>query len=82
MKKEIYEFLKEDYVFQQDYLKYHKTLWGFKSFLKGIIDGFISDYDIYLDKPYLDISYLKVNDKIVDIDLLYDIFKESLREGY
>lgn len=82
MKKKIYDFLKNDQYFHSQYLKHHKTLWGFKSFLKGIIDGFISDYDIYLDEPYLDICYLRVNNKIIDLDLLYFIFNESLREGY
>ena len=82
MEKNMYDYLKDQQDFQELYLNYKKTLKGFKSFLKGIIEAFVSDYDIYLDKPYLDVSYIKIKDKIIDLDLFYDIFKESLREGY
>lgn len=82
MEKIIYDYLKDDQDFKELYLNHKKTLKGFKGFLKGIIEAFVSDYDIYLDKPYLDVSYIKIKDKIIDLDLFYAIFKESLREGY
>jgi hypothetical protein len=68
-----------------DFLKCYKKnnnnrLKGYGLFLKEIIEEFTYNYNIYLDKPYLDISYLKVNDKIIDIDLLFDIFKLAIEE--
>jgi hypothetical protein len=82
MKKHLYTFLKNDIDFKLVYYKEYKKIKGYKALLKENIRFFVENYDIYLDKPYLDISYLKVNDKIVDIDLLYDIFKNNLSESY
>ena len=81
MKKHLYTFLKNDIDFKLAYYREYKNTKGFKALLKENIRFFVENYDIYLDKPYLDISYLRVNNRIVDIDLLYDIFKESLSEG-
>ena len=82
MKKQLYDFLKNDQYFESLYLEHKNTLKGFKGFLKGIINAFVNDYNIYLEKKDLGICYLKIKNKIIDLDLLYDIFKESLREGY
>ena len=78
MKTILYEHFKDDLDFIEVYQKHNngKTK-GFKSFLKEQIRFFVDDFDIYLDKPYLDISWLKVNNKIVDVDLLFDIFVEG-----
>ena len=81
MKKHLYTFLKNDIDFKLAYYREYKNTKGYKALLKENIRFFVENYNIYLDKPYLDISYLRVNDKIIDIDLLYDIFNESLKEG-
>jgi transposase len=81
MKTILYNYYKDDSDFIDVYKKNNNgKVKGFKSFLKEQIRFFVDVYDIYLDKPYLDISWFKVNDKIVDIDLLWDVFMEGIDE--
>jgi len=81
MKRILYDFVNQDDDFKNLYKRYNKNkISGFKSFAKRNIDVFVSDFNIFLDKPYLDVSYLKVKDKLIDLDLLYDIFKNYLEE--
>jgi hypothetical protein len=81
MKTVLYNYYKDDSDFIDVYKKNNNgKVKGFKSFLKEQIRFFVDVYDIYLDKPYLDISWFKVNDKIVDIDLLWDVFMEGIDE--
>ena len=35
---------------------------------------------MWLDKAYLDCCYLKVDNKIIDLDNIYEVFKEYLLE--
>jgi hypothetical protein len=81
MKKFIYATIKND----QDFLSVYKqhnngSVKGFKTFLKSCISYFISEFNIFLDKPYIDVSYLRYNDKLIDLDLLHDIFVNSIKE--
>lgn len=77
----IYNHYKNDYDFKAVYIKSLGSLKGFKDYLKITLNTFINDFDIYLDKPYLDVSWFKFNGRYIDIDLLYDIFKDYLKES-
>lgn len=81
IKKVLFDVLKGDEDFIDAYASYKKNLEGYEVFLKRTIECFVSDFNIYLDKPYIDISYLKLkNDSLIDVDLLWEIFKSDLKE--
>ena len=82
MKSAIYNLLKDDHDFISLYKAHNnESTRGYKALLKREIYFFISDFDIYLDKPYLDVSYMVYNGRYIDLDLLHDIFKNTLKEN-
>jgi len=81
MKTFLYNEIKDD----KDYIKLYKQynnnkIKGFKTLLKDCINSFIENYNIFLDKPYLDISYIRYKDKFIDLDLLHDIVVNDIKE--
>ena len=49
--------------------------------LEKLLDSYLSIDDIaYLDKAYLDISHLKIDDRLIDLDNIYEHFK-AIIEG-
>ena len=76
IKQALYNYCKSDHDFIQEYKSFKGSLNGFNSYLSDTIDLFINDFDIYLDKPFLDLSYLEIGNLIIDIDLLFDLFKD------
>jgi hypothetical protein len=81
MKKFLYETMKHDPEWLSVYKQYNNNnLKGFKSTLKNCIDFFINDFDIYLEKPYIDVSYLRYKNKLIDLDLLHDIVINHIKE--
>lgn len=77
----LFETLKNDEDFVNLYASYKGNLEGFEDYFKSTIENFVGDFKIYLDKPYIDISYIKLKDNsLIDIDLLWNIFKNGLEE--
>jgi hypothetical protein len=82
MKEFIYSKIKNDHDWLSVYKQHNNgSIKGFKTFLKSCILFFISEFNIFLDKPYIDVSYLRYKDKLIDLDLLYDIFVNSIKES-
>jgi hypothetical protein len=47
--------------------------------LEKLIDSFLGIEEIYyLDKAYLDISYLKIEDRLIDLDSLWELFTQAI----
>lgn len=81
MKQALFDLLKEDADFLEVYKEYNNNdEKGFLSLLKDSISFFISDFNIFLDKAYLDISYFIYKNRYINLDLLYSIFKEGAKE--
>ena len=81
MKTFLYNETKHD----QDWIKLYKQynnnkIKGFKTLLKDCISSFVENYNIFLDKPYLDISYIRYKNKFIDLDLLDDIVVNDIKE--
>ncbi len=82
MKTILYDNFKNDLDFIEVYKKHHKgKTKGFKKRLKENIEFFIDNFNVYLDKPYMDVSWFKVKNKLINIDLLYDVFLEGVKHG-
>ena len=79
---EFIKFALNDNDFKDTYLKYKPDLAGFEELVKQVANYcFNNDYfNPYLDKEYLDCCYLKVDDKIINLDDIYEVFKEYLLE--
>ena len=83
MKKYEREFIKfalNDDDFKETYLKHKNTLEGFENAVIDVADYCFNDayFNPYLDKPYLDYCYLKVGGKIINLDDIYEVFKNDL----
>lgn len=81
IKEVLFETLKHDDDFVDLYASYQENMEGYEDYFKSTIEHFVGDFNIYLDKPYIDISYIKFKDNMfIDIDLLWGIFKDGLNE--
>ncbi len=81
MKTFLYNEIKDDPDYIKLFKKYNNNkIKGFKTLLKSCIYSFIENYNIFLDKPYLDISYIRYKDKFIDLDLLDDIIVNDIKE--
>ena len=81
MKRKLYDFCKDDYDFIDLFKNYNGgNERGYKTAIKESIRFFVDNLNIYLDKPYIDVSYLRMDDKLIDLDLLHDVFKNDLIE--
>jgi hypothetical protein len=74
------------YKYDKDFIQCFKennnnSLKGYIPFFKDIIRFYSENFNFYLDKKYLDISYLIIDKKILDIDLLFSIFQNNIKEG-
>ena len=80
-RKGLYDFCKDDYDFIELFKSYNDgNERGYKTAIKDSIRFFVDNLNIYLDKPYIDVSYLQMDDKLIDLDLLHDVFKNDLIE--
>lgn len=68
--------------FECNYKTYNEGKLTFKQYTKIIVDLIFEDCqeELYLDKTYLDISYLIINDKIINLDFVYDIFNDYMKD--
>jgi len=49
--------------------------------LEALLDNFLSVEDLYyLDKPYLDMSYLKVQDRLIDLEYIWEHFTSIVKD--
>ncbi len=81
MKTFLYTEIKDDPDYIKLYKKYNNNkIKGFKTLLKDCIYSFIENYNVFLDKPYLDVSYIRYNNKFIDLDLLDDIVVNDIKE--
>jgi len=75
----VYNFLLNDDDFKKLYLNRKNNYNGFKDIIKDTVEiAFDYDTALYLDKPYLDISWLKLKNKLINLDYLWEIFVERL----
>jgi hypothetical protein len=52
---------------------------NYQEAVEKIIDSIMSEEEIYyLDKAYLDISYLKIQDRLIDLDSLWELFTQAI----
>jgi hypothetical protein len=68
----------------QDYYKQArqlKNLKGYKYFIKQWLGHYLDNpqWIALIDKPYLDYSYVIINDNIIDLDSLFIDYKSDLR---
>lgn len=85
MKKYENEFIKfalQDDDFKNAYLKIKGDLNGFKSLIEEVAEYCFNDeyFNPYLDKPYLDYCYLKVGDKIINLDDIWEVYNDYLED--
>lgn len=81
IRTKVYNFLINDYDFKMKYIDTHNSYEGFKETVKDTVYlAFDFDSELYLDKAYLDIAWLKVKDKLINLDLLWDIFINNLKK--
>ena len=80
--KEFIKFALNDDDFKSTYLEYKSDLTGFKELIKDVANYCFNDdyFNPYLDKAYLDCCYLKINNKIINLDDIYEVFKDYLME--
>lgn len=43
-----------------------------------IMNCYFGDYNLYLDKTYTDIAWIKINNNIINLDDLFDVYKNYL----
>lgn len=85
MKKYEKEFIKyalQDDDFKNTYLKHKPTLEGFNELVEDVANYCFNDayFNPYLDKEYLDYCWLRVDNKIINLDDIFEVFKDSLEE--
>ena len=80
--KAFINFALQDDNFKEEYLTYKGSLIGFEDFLKQIASYCFNDdyFNPFLDKPYLDYCYLKICKKYINLDDIFELFKNDLME--
>ena len=75
--KAFIDFALNDDDFKNEYLSHKHTLNGFKEMIELVADYCFNDpyFNPYLDKAYVDYCYLKVGNKIINLDDIYEAFK-------
>lgn len=78
--KEFVKFAMTDDDFKDEYLKTKGTLKGFEDVIKEVASYCFNDeyFNPYLDKEYLDCCWLKVANKIINLDDIYEVFKDYI----
>lgn len=75
----------DDDEFKKVYIKKHGNLKGFKETLENTIEFCFNDayFDPFLDKPYLDYTWLKFKNlkKYINLDDIYDCFYLDVNES-
>jgi hypothetical protein len=52
---------------------------NYQEAMEKIIDSVISEEEIYyLDKAYIDMSYLKIQDRLIDLESLWELFTQAI----
>jgi hypothetical protein len=52
---------------------------NYQEAMEKIIDSVMSEEEIYyLDKAYLDMSYLKIQDRLIDLESLWELFTQAI----
>lgn len=79
---EFIKFALNDDDFKDTYIKYKHNLTGFEELIKDVASYCFNDdnFNPYLNEEYLDCCYLKVDNKIINLDDIYEVFKEYLLE--
>lgn len=70
--------LYNDDTIRQLYLNIHGNLVCLESYIVDTLKSFWIDCNPYLDKPYLDVSYVVVGDKILNVDDAWQYVKDCL----
>lgn len=80
--KEFIKFALNDDDFKGTYLEYKPDLTGFEELIEDVANYCFNDgfFNPYLDKAYLDCCYLKVGNKIINLDDIYEVFRDYLME--
>ena len=77
------EFLLEDENMKWAYGEYDKSEYSFSDTIDQLLDYcFYSDFNPYLDKKYLDYTWLCDNNtgKIYNLDDIYEVYIDNLKE--
>lgn len=80
--KELHQCIIEDAVWKEYYTKHYKGKLSFNSIVKSVIDYvFHSEFNPYLEKRYLDISWLNVDDGVyLNLDDIWEEFCYQVME--
>jgi hypothetical protein len=90
---ETYKFLKNDFDFIMTFCKaaniHYSTFMActpaktkYNDLLKECLCFCFTDINPFLNKPYLDISYLVINNKYVNLDEIHFCFKDIVNEYF
>lgn len=80
--KEFIKFALNDDDFKSTQLEHKPDLTGFEELIKDVASYCFNDklFNPYLDKAYIDCCYLKVGNKIINLDDIFEVFKDYLME--
>ena len=80
MKDKLTQFLLEDDDFKNAYNSYN-VIDSYDITIKTLINYICDEIDLYtLDKKYLDVSYVIINDTIIDLDGVFDFYESNLKD--
>lgn len=52
---------------------------NYQEALEKLIDNFMGEDELYyLDKAYLDMSYLKIEDRLIDLESIWELFTQAI----
>jgi|GEM_PF-3065834 len=81
IEKELYTFLLEDEDFKQVWIANGSMLTDYHIALKELLSYvFYSEFNPYLDKPYVDYAWIEIQGYIINLDDIYDCFKNMMNE--
>jgi len=52
---------------------------NYQEAMEKLIDDILGEEEIYyLDKAYLDMSYLKIQDRLIDLESIWELFTQAI----
>lgn len=60
---------------------WQKTMYNMKDYGMTVYESVeiaFNSGQVFLDKPYLDVSYLNIDGKLIDLDYIWDIYKNVI----